>query len=70
MLNTPPPPTDKTVNVPSSTTTVGAILGGILAATLAPHISDPIGADAVSGAITGLITWLFHLAHSKIGTPE
>ncbi len=68
MLNTPPPP--KSVNVPSSTTTIGAILGGILAATLAPHIQDPVGADAISGAITGLMTWLFHLAHSKIGTPE
>lgn len=67
MLNTP---TNKTVNVPASTTTVGAILGGILASTLAPHIQDPLGAGAVTAAITGLMTWLFHLAHTKLGTPE
>lgn len=73
-MNTPQPVNSGTVNVPAITPTAGALVGG-LAATLA---SAPIAA-ATGGllpptvtvpVITGFFTWLFHFAHSKLGTPE
>ena len=58
------------VNVPVATPTIGAIIGGIAGMAIATKVPDPIAQNAIMGAVAGFVTWLFHFAHSKIGTPE
>lgn len=59
------------VNVPASTPTIGAVLGGIVAGAVAAK--NPNNAEVTYAATTvipAFIAWLFHFAHSKLGTPE
>lgn len=59
------------VSVPASTPTLGAILGAVVSTAVATKVgADPVAQGAVSTVITGFMTWLFHFAHSKLGTPE
>lgn len=58
------------VNVPAATPTVGAVLGGLLASWISTKTSDPMAVVAIQTLIPGLITYLAHLAHQKLGTPE
>lgn len=65
------PTSTPVVNVPAATPTVGAILGAVVSTAVAPKVgADPMTQGAVASVITGLFTWLFHFAHSKLGTPE
>lgn len=59
------------VAVPSSTPTLGAIVGGILSNAVAMKVgADPVTQAAASTVVTSLFAWLFHFAHAKLGTPE
>lgn len=58
------------VNVPSTTPTIGAVLGSVVSTAISAKVGDPVAAYAINGAVTGFFAWLFHFAHQKLGTPE
>lgn len=64
-------PTSSQVNVPASTPTLGAIVGGVVSNAVAMKVgADPLTQAAASTVVSSILAWLFHFAHSKLGTPE
>ena len=58
------------VAVPAMTPTIGAIVGGIISTAVSAKVGDPAAAYAINAAVPAFFAWLFHFAHSKLGTPE